>query len=73
MTQIHPHVQHHLSAIEHLDKAALHHRKAAKHKLSNPHHSAHHAQIALAHTLFAVECANDAAKSEALEYEKDAD
>jgi hypothetical protein len=73
MTEIHPHVQPHLSAIEHLEKAALHHRKAAKHKLKDAHHSAHHAQIALAHTLFAVECANEAAKIEAHEYEKAAD
>ncbi|HYH21565.1 MAG TPA: hypothetical protein VD995_23395 [Azospirillum sp.] len=70
MTDAHPHVQIHVNAIDQLEKAIIHHRKAAKHKLKDAHHSAHHAQIALAYTLSALDCAHEAAKVEAHEYEK---
>ncbi|HYD64028.1 hypothetical protein [Azospirillum sp.] len=70
MSDVHSHAQIHLTAIDQLEKAIIHHRKAAKHKLKDPHHSAHHAQIALAYTLSALDSAHEAAKVEADEYEK---
>ena len=70
MSDVNPHAQIHLTAINQLEKAIIHHRKAAKHKLKDPHHSAHHAQIALAYTLSALDSAHEAAKVEADEYEK---
>ena len=78
MTDIHPHQQIHLTAIEHLEKAIIHHRKAVKYKAwdkdhgkpRDNNHAAHHAEIALAHTLFALDKSHEAAKVEAHEYDK---
>ena len=81
MTEVHPHQQIHLIAIEHLQKAIIHHQKAVKYKAwdaekgkaRDSNHAAHHAEIALAHTLLALDKSHEAAKVEAAEYDKNAD
>lgn len=68
----------HLDAIECLEKAIIHHRKAIKYKAwdkeknkeRDNNHAAHHAGIALAHTLRALEKSHEAEKIEADEYDK---
>lgn len=67
----------HLDAIGLLEKAIIHHRKAIKYKAwdeekgkeRDANHAAHHAGIALAHTLRALEKSYEAEKIEADEYD----
>ncbi|WP_448190575.1 hypothetical protein [Azospirillum sp. sgz301742] len=78
MTDITSNQKIHLDAIEYLEKAIIHHRKAVKYKAwdeskgkpRDNNHAAHHAEIALANTLLALEKSHEAAKIEAHEYDK---
>ncbi|WP_431856308.1 hypothetical protein [Azospirillum sp.] len=78
MSDVTPKMQLHHDAIACLEKAIIHHRKAIKYKTPDPekgkerdnNHAAHHAGIALAHTLRALEKSHEAEKIEADEYDR---
>lgn len=78
MTEVTAKQQLHHDAIACLEKAIIHHRKAIKYKAFDPekgkerdnNHAAHHAGIALAHTLRALEKSHEAEKIEADEYDR---